>query len=467
MTSFREIPSVTALLKTEVLLEAADRHGQSAVTAEIRAAIERLRKQIATDEQPRETPSMETLAARIATTLDTRTRALLRPVINATGVLLHTGLGRAPLARAAAEAAFQAAEAYCSVELDLDTGERSKRSQAVADLLQLVTGAEAAHVVNNNAGALGLALGALAGGREVIVSHGELIEIGGGYRLPEVIETFGGKLRAVGATNKTRVDDYARAINSETAVLLAVHPSNYRVSGFAESPSISALARLAREKNIPFVHDIGSGALIDLGRFGFPDEPVAQASVKAGADLVLFSGDKLLGGPQCGIVVGREDLVQQVMRHPLNRALRVDKVTLAALRATLALYAQGDQALKTVPLLRRMSADADDLRRRAESLAEQLAAADGPWNCKVVEDQAYLGGGTTPEQGLASWSVALTSTTQTAEALARTLRLGDPAIVPRVQHERLIINLHAVEPADDHCLFNAINAALHQGAATT
>ena len=259
-------------------------------------------------------------------------------MINATGVLLHTGLGRAPLAEVAIAEIAATARDYASVELDLRSGRRSQRTLAVEGLLTELTGAEAALVVNNNAGATMLALAALAAGREVVVSRGQLIEIGGSYWLPDVMTACGGVLREVGATNKTRLDDYARAIGSQTAALLLVHTSNFVVVGFTEDVSLGDLVKLARPHQLPVIHDIGSGALVDFAQFGCTGEPVASASIKQGADLVLFSGDKLLGGPQCGVIVGRRSLVETIAKHPMTRALRVDKLTLAALRATLRLY---------------------------------------------------------------------------------------------------------------------------------
>ena len=453
----RDLPGISTLLAANELRRAVERFGQPAVTDVAREVIDGLRSALVAGSTA-EIPSADSIAARIVETLNAR-HSLLRPVINATGILLHTNLGRAPLAPAAAAAAREAGAAYCSVELDLSSGKRSKRAQAVSGAIRRLTGAEAAHVVNNNAGGLGLTLGALAAGREIIVSHGELIEIGGGYRLPEVIEIFGARLRGVGATNKTRASDYAQAIGAETAVLLSVHPSNYQVSGFTERPRIDELAAIARQSNIPLVHDIGSGALLDLEPFGIRDEPVASRSIAAGADVVLFSGDKLLGGPQCGVIAGRSDLVESIAQHPLNRALRVDKMTLAALRVTLEIYERGKQTEK-VPLLRMLSTSPEVIQLRTRDAAASLSEKLTGCRIEVIEDSAFLGGGTAPEQALPSWSMVLASPQRSASDLACALRMSEPAVAPRVQHDRLILSLHAVLPEDDERLVAAVAASI-------
>ncbi|NOY30075.1 MAG: L-seryl-tRNA(Sec) selenium transferase [Planctomycetes bacterium] len=458
--ALRNLPSITTLLEHPTLREAAEQYGQVAVTSAVRSAVDHLRSDLQTGEQAiAQIPPPQQLADQIAKTLLQQDASGIRPVINATGILLHTGLGRAPLAKEAAEAAEQAARGYCNVELDLASGQRTQRSKVVERLLCELTGAEAAHVVNNNAGATGLILATLATGREVIVSHGELIEIGGGFRVPEVISAYGAILRTVGTTNRTRVDDYANAIGEQTGALLVVHPSNYHITGFTEHADLQELAALAREQKVPLVHDIGSGALIDFRQFGCADEPIASASIKAGVDLVFFSGDKLLGGPQCGIIVGQRDLIEQVTRHPLSRALRVDKITLAALHATLKLYRTPEKARQAIPLLRFLSTPQEDLKNRTDRLAEQLRTKLEGWEVQSEPDEAFVGGGSLPQQGVPSYSLVLTSAEHCVEALAGRLRAGEPAVVGRVQQGRLVLNLHGLFEEQDELLSQAVVAA--------
>lgn len=455
----RDLPRVDTVLQAEAMRRAADAYGQPAATTAVRSALAHLRTEVVAGRQEAPLPSAEQLAEQVAAEMARSESTRLRPVFNATGILLHTNLGRAPLAEAACQAIYEVARGYANVELDLTSGDRTRRSLTVAPALCRLTGAEAALVVNNNAGALGLTLGALAAGKEIIVSHGELIEIGGGYRLPEVIEMFGARLRAVGSTNKTRVSDYVQAITSETAVLLAVHPSNYRISGFTATPRIEELAVVAREHQTPLVHDIGSGAMVDLTPWGFAEEPVAADSIAAGADVVLLSGDKLLGGPQCGVIVGRRDLIERCEQHPLSRALRVDKMTLAGLAATLALYERTGPQENPTPVLRMLRYPLAELEARTRRIARQLQENNERWQIAVLPDDAYLGGGTTPDQALPSWSMAMTLPAVSSERLAQAIRLGEPAIVARVRNDALIVSLHAIAEEDDPKLVEAITTA--------
>ncbi|HEV7224457.1 MAG TPA: L-seryl-tRNA(Sec) selenium transferase [Pirellulales bacterium] len=454
----RNIPSVNELLENPQLKALVDKVSHHAVVTRVRTFLDDLRQEVQNAAADVKLPSVSELAEKIARRILETEKPSLRPVINATGVLLHTGLGRAPLADEAIAEMAAVARDYASVELDLASGRRSQRVEAVEDLLRELTGAEAALVVNNNAGATMLALAALAARREVIVSRGQLIEIGGSYRLPDVMSASGAVLREVGTTNKTRIDDYERAIGEQTAALLLVHPSNYVVAGFAESVSLAELVRLARPHNLPVVHDIGSGALIDFAAFGFSDEPLAAASVKQGADLVLFSGDKLLGGPQCGILVGKRGPIEAAGRHPLARALRVDKLTLAALAATLRLYRDPEQAKRSVPLLHFLSTSVENLKGRAERLAPQMAACRAIAKAEAVADTTYLGGGSVPTQKLATWCVALGPSEMSVDQLAARLRVGRPAVVGRVREERLYLDLRTVFPRQDIELVAAVQA---------
>jgi len=362
----------------------------------------------------------------------------LRRVINATGVIAHTNLGRAPLAEPAIERVRDVARGYSNLEYDLAAGGRGSRQAHVAGILGRLTGAEAALVVNNNAAAVMLALAALAEGREVLVSRGELIEIGDGFRIPDVLERSGARLREVGTTNRTRAADYEAAIGPETALLLRVHQSNFRVIGFTEQPRLEELADVARRDGLPLVDDLGSGALVDVG-----DEPTARASLAAGADLVCFSGDKLLGGPQAGIVVGRAELVEQLRRHPLQRALRADKLTLAALEGTLALALDSPDE---IPVLRMLREPIETVRARAERLAELVQG-------EVEETVARAGGGALPLAELPSFACAV------EEALATPLRLGEPPVVGILRDGRLLLDCRTLTDTEADEVAAAVVAA--------
>jgi L-seryl-tRNA(Ser) seleniumtransferase len=362
-------------------------------------------------------------------------------VINATGVLVHTNLGRAPLPHDALERVAEVGSGYSNLEYDVKAGARGSRQDHLGGLLQRLTGAEAALVVNNNAAAVLLALAALAEGREVLVSRGELIEIGDGFRIPDVLARSGARLVEVGTTNRTRVADYERAIGVETALLLRVHQSNFRVVGFAEQPRLEELADVARRHELPLVDDLGSGAVLDLG-----DEPTASASLAAGADLVCFSGDKLLGGPQAGIVVGRTDLVEKLRRHPLQRALRADKLTLAALDGTLALYLDPERARLEIPVLRMLEEPAGAVRVRAERLAELVGG-------RVEETVARVGGGALPLAELESFACAV------EEELAEPLRLGEPPVVGILRDGRLLLDCRTLRDDEVDVVASAVTTA--------
>ena len=365
----------------------------------------------------------------------------LRRVVNATGVVLHTNLGRAPLSRAAAERLADVADAWTNLEFDLASGTRGSRQDHLAPLLGRLTGAEAALVVNNCAAAVLLALAALAEGREVIVSRGELVEIGDGFRIPDVLARSGARLVEVGTTNRTRAADYARAVGPATGAFLRVHPSNFRVVGFTERPALAELVAVAREAGAPLVDDLGSGALLPIG-----DEPTARESIAGGADLVCFSGDKLLGGPQAGIVVGRADLVERLRRHPLQRALRADRLALAALEGTLSLYLDPERARREIPVLAALGEDAGAVRRRAERLVELTGG-------ELEETVARVGGGALPLAELASHACALD------EALAGLLRLGTPPVVGIVRDGRLLLDARTIRDDEVEPVAAAVAAA--------
>ena len=455
----RSLPPVTALLDRPSLSEAIARHGRSAVLEQIRFTLDAARRAILAREPV--DGSIEALELAIEAGLS-RAASPFRRVINGTGVLLHTGLGRAPLAEEAVAAVRRVASGYCNLEFDLETGDRGHRTTCVSDLIGRLTGAESSLVVNNNAGATVLALRAVAAGREVVVSRGELVEIGGSFRLPEIFEASGARLREVGTTNKTRIGDYARAIGTETAALMRVHASNYRIIGFTEAVAIADLADLGHARGLVTIDDIGSGAIDGDRPPGVAGEPTARGSLVAGADLVLFSGDKLLGGPQCGIVAGRSELVEKLAADPLMRAFRVDKMTLAALEATLRIALGDPDGHARIPLWRYLTAPASELEGRAVRLAEGLSR-DAGFHAECSPSRAYLGGGSLPDQSVASFAVRISPPwpggVASEAALARSLRLGDPALVARLHAGSVWIDLRAVEPGDDGLVAEAVARA--------
>ena len=427
----RDLPSVDRLLGDPRL---AGQPRPLVVTA-ARAALDRARDEIRAGRDPGD-PVEIVLAELHASGLPS-----LRRVLNGTGVLVHTNLGRAPLPEAGIDRAVEVGRGYSNLEYDVVAGARGSRQDHLAGLLQRLTGAEAALVVNNNAGAVLLALAALAEGHEVLVSRGELIEIGDGFRIPEVLGRSGARLVEVGTTNRTRAADYERAIGPETAVLLRVHQSNFRVVGFTELPDLSELAEIAKRAALPLVDDLGSGALVPLG-----DEPTARGSLAAGADLVCFSGDKLLGGPQAGIVVGRADLVERLRRHPLQRALRADKLTLAALEGTLALYLDPERARREIPVLRMLEEPVEDVRARADRLAAKVEGS-------VEETVARVGGGALPLAELQSFACAL------EEELAEPLRLGQPAVIGVIRDGKLLLDCRTLADAELEEVAEAVTRA--------
>ena len=446
---FRNLPSVNQLLESEPLKKMVESVNHGVVANGVREFLDDLRVQVSQAAEEVSIPTPGEIAESIATWLEKEQRPSLRKVVNGTGVLLHTGLGRAPLAEAAVDEIREMATGYASVELDMESGERGQRIAAVEKLLCQLTGAEAACVTNNNAAATMITLSAMASGKEVIVPRGQLSEIGGSYRLPEVMECSNAKLREVGTTNKTRADDYANAVNEETGALLKVHPSNYVVVGFSETASIEEMVKVGRQHNIPVIDDVGSGALVDFSEFGLSDEPVVSHSVQAGADVILFSGDKLIGGPQCGIIVGKKEYIQRIIKNPLMRAMRVGKLTLAALQATLKLYQRPQEARIQIPLLRMLATPIENLKMRAEKFATQINHLGYVKNAVAEESQSMLGGGSIPTQHLPSWSVAIETEGLSVDDLAGKLREGTPALIGRVHKDRLFIDFRTVNPAED------------------
>lgn len=455
----RELPSVNQVLESPALRATAHDAPRSELLAAVRQELAATRARLGAGEALDGDADVEGVARRAAERLKERLRPRLRAVINATGIVLHTNLGRAPMATAAAEAAARAAGGYLNLELDLDTGKRSSRQAPVRELVCRVTGAEWAAVVNNNAAATVIALRALCHGREAVISRGQLIEIGGSFRIPEIMAVSGAILREVGTTNITRLADYERALGPTTGAIVQVHTSNYKVSGFTRSVPLPELVRLGRRLGVPVVDDIGSGALVDLRPLGLRGEPVARASVAAGADLVLFSGDKLLGGPQAGLIAGRKDLVHKIERDPLMRAFRPDKMTLAALEATLRLYLDDDSAIRDVPVLRLLSAPVAELRARAEALAAPLRSLPGVRSVSVRPEQTFAGGGSLPGQAIASMALAVEGVSRSAAELARRLRVGEPAVLGRVKRGLLLLDLRTVFAEQEADLVDAVRKA--------
>lgn len=390
--------------------------------------------------------SLEALAAAAAQRVTQQLRPSLRPLINATGVLLQTNLGRAPLSSQALAAMVQVGGGYTNLEYDLAQGQRGSRSTHLEALLTQLTGAEAALAVNNNAAAIYLVLLAFAPGREVLISRGQAVEIGGGFRIPDVLRQSGALLVEVGTTNRTYVHDYAAALSERTALLMRVHSSNFRIVGFVHEPSLAELAQLAHTHGIPLLDDLGSGTLLPTTPFGLAAEPTVQESIAAGADLVTFSGDKLLGGPQAGIIVGREALIAQLRRHPLARALRLDKTTIAGLEATLLSYRRG-RALEELPLWQMLAAPVEALAARAQAMAAQLTQAG--LVATALPCDSTIGGGSLPGASLPSYGVALSPQGAGATAMAARLRKGTPAVVVRISAERVLCDLRTVLVAQE------------------
>jgi L-seryl-tRNA(Ser) seleniumtransferase len=452
---FRNLPSVNQLLESPHLKKMVDSVNHHVVVDGVRTFLDDLREQINATAEDVSIPSPNELAEKIAKWLKTEEQPYLRSVINGTGIVLHTGLGRAPMAQSAVAAVADIASGYASVELDLQTGERGQRVKSVERLLRELTGAESAVVVNNNAAATMLTLSALATGKQVIVSRGELIEIGGSYRLPDVMECSGAKLREVGTTNKTHLADYENAINENTGALLKVHPSNFEIVGFTKSVSTKEMVELGRRHNLPVIDDIGSGALIDFSKFGLTNEPVASVSINDGADLALFSGDKLLGGPQCGIIVGKRKYVDMILKSPLMRAMRVDKMTLAALAATLQLYRDPKIAEQEIPVLRMLSMPIENLKLRAVKISQQISHLPEIGSCEVIEEQSMLGGGSLPTQKIPTWCLAVTASSGSVDQLTRGLRNAKPAVIGRVSKDRLLLDLRTILPSQDMATVSA------------
>lgn len=436
-----KLPSVE-----RVRLALGDRHPHPVIVSAARRAIDDARAAVRTGAAA---PSFDEVVASARSFLEDHSRSLLSPVINATGVLLHTNLGRAVLGRRQLEAVARVAGSYSNLEYDLTAGQRGSRHAHARELLRALTGAEAGLVVNNNAAAVLVTLAALCAGREVVVSRGELIEIGGDFRIPDIMEMSGARLVEVGTTNRTHLADYESAITANTGAVLKIHPSNYKVVGFTASVVARDLAKLARGRKISFVHDIGSGLVPDVssgvGANPWADEPTVGTALDDGADIVTFSGDKLLGGPQAGVIVGRGDLLDRIARHPFMRALRVDKMTLAALEETLRMYLEG--AAAEIPLWAMTSASVEEIEGRAVAIVRSLEPGV-PDDIKIeaIAHRVVAGGGSAPGAEIGSWAVAVTHATRSAAEIERALRSGTPPVIARVEGDRVLLDVRTVLP---------------------
>lgn len=460
----RSIPSVDRLLSTDPFAALQRQWPRPLIVSTLQHELAALRVEVAAG--PAAAVDEAQLASRVNAAIEQLAAGSLVPVINATGVVLHTNLGRAPLAEAALDAIAALSGGYSNLEYDLVTGARGSRYAHCRALLCRLTGAEDALVVNNNAAALVLALNTLTRGMDAVVSRGELVEIGGAFRVPEIMARSGARLREVGSTNRTHIDDYRSATDAATGALLKVHPSNFAVAGYTADVSVRELAALAGTAGVPLIHDIGSGLLLDPAQLGLPaDEPTPQASLAHGASVVTMSGDKLLGGPQCGIILGRADLLERMRRNPLCRALRVDKLTLAALAATLRLYLEPGRPIREIPVLRMLAMSVPEIEARATALAEQCANAGIA--ARVTAAASAVGGGAAPAASLPTVLLLIEPDGMTAAALERRLRAGTPPVVTRIFDERVAVDLRTVEPHHDGAVLRAIAGAAGSGAAAS
>ena len=450
---FRNLPSVDSVLSTDAVAGAVKAYNRDWVVSLVRQELDEARAHVAKGEAA---PTALELAESVCRRVQSAVRTEPRQVINATGVVIHTNLGRAPLSRSALQAMNQAGGGYSNLEFDLESGRRGSRQNHLQSLLRQLTGAPAALAVNNNASALLLGLSALAPGKEVIVSRGEAVEIGGGFRIPDVLRQSGATLVDVGTTNRTYAQDYEEAITENTGAMLKVHASNFRVEGFTASVESPALVELGQKYNIPVLHDVGSGCLLPTERYGLAHEPTPQQSISDGVGLVFFSGDKLLGGPQAGIVVGQRDLVQRLERHPLARAVRIDKLSLAALTATL-LHYLADEAEKEIPVWRMISTPQEKIKERALNWQAQAGS-----NASVEPSDSAIGGGTLPGETLPTWVLALDcqSISGGADEVMGRLRQADPPVVARIEADRVLLDPRTVLPEEEAALISVLRQVL-------
>jgi len=456
------LPSVDAFLRNEKASSLIIEYGRSEFVRAVRGELEEIRKNIvnrgAESSLSEEESSVTSLFSKIEHRLKQRFFPSLRKAVNATGVILHTGLGRAVLAEAAIKAIIDNIEGYCTLATDLETGRRGHRDIHLSDILCAVTGAEASTVVNNNAAATVLIFNTLAKGREVIVSRGQLVEIGGSFRMPEVMETSGAIMREVGTTNKTHLKDYAGAINENTGAILRVHHSNFRIMGFFEEPEIEELVELGQANNIPVIDDLGSGALIDLAGFGLETEPLVQKSIQAGVDVSCFSGDKLIGGPQSGVIVGKAAIIEKIRKNPLSRTFRVDKMTIAGMEATLKLFLNPETIKEKHPSYRMFALSAVELGKRASKVVKEILAQipAETADISVIDGRSQVGSGSVPVDTLPTKLLSVIPSHFSSEELARKLRHYSPAVFPRVQKNAVLFDFRTIQPDEDNLIKTAL-----------
>lgn len=452
----RSLPAVDAVLKVPDAVALIERHGRKAVTDAIRVVIGRERRSILKGGSA-DTAACDAavIARRVGQLLSESARLNLRRVVNATGIILHTGLGRAMMPDVAKEA-LSSVSGYCNLQQDLETGRRDRREECLNDIVRELTGAKDVVVVNNNAGATFLVLAALARGGEVVISRGELIEIGGSFRLPDIMKESGAILREVGTTNKTHLKDYENAVGPKTAMIMKAHKSNYRIVGFTKEVGIEDIAKVGRKHKVPVVDDLGCGALVGLEQFGMEHECTVRESLEAGADVALFSTDKLIGGPQGGMIVGRADLLEKIRSHPLYRVLRVCKLTLGALEATLRLFRAPDLLAKRHPVYRMISKTLPEMESQAGELMAAIARIRPDWTLDVSKEVSFLGGGSLPEAEMPSFAVRMKAPRMAAGALALGFRMADTPVIPRVAGDRVIFDMRTVFPEDSPDILRAI-----------
>lgn len=442
--TLRSLPSVDHLLQSESISLLISAFGRPLTLNAIRTVLEATRESIGQGQSP---PTKETLILEVRETLERWIAPTLHPVINATGVIIHTNLGRAPLSKEAREALLDTAYGYNTLEYNLERGKRGKREQHCEAWLCQLTGADAALIVNNNAAAVLLTLTALAKRRPALISRSQLIEIGGGFRIPDVMKQSGAKLVEVGTTNRTHLRDYEAAIDERTALILLAHHSNFKIIGFTTEPTLAELVALGNQNNIPVIHDLGSGALLDTARFGLGHEPTVQESLQDGAAIVAFSGDKLLGGPQAGIILGKKELIAKLRKHPLTRAIRPDKLCLAALATTLLHYLK-DEALEKIPIWQMISMSPNILEKRVKAWADRIGCGE------VLESRSTVGGGSLPEETLPTWILAIA--VSKPNIFAKRLRQESPPIIARIEDDRIILDPRTVLPEQDDALLSIL-----------
>lgn len=450
---YRQIPKVDALLREQPLLELAGIYGRKNVLHAIQAELAQIRENVKSGKNKHTAvPPLEILIENIRNRTEKELTHTMKRVLNATGVILHTNLGRAPLGKWQMEAMWEAAMGYSNLEYSLEEGKRSSRSVHFSQEIQKVTGAECAVAVNNNAAAVILMLAALAKGKEVIVSRGELIEIGGRFRIPEVMEQSGAALREVGCTNRTRISDYEKAINENTGALMKVHTSNYKILGFTEEASVEELVRLGKKYNLPVLVDLGSGILINLEEYGLPHEPTVQEILRKGADVVCFSGDKLLGGPQAGILAGRKQYIKTMETHPLMRAFRLDKCMAAALAATFRVYRDKELAVREIPVLKLLLRRPEALKEQAEYIKGQLEKRGVKGIFEVKESVSMPGGGSMPLEGLSGFAVTIQPWKESCESLAKRLREMPVPVISHIKEHKIFLEMRTIFPEERQIL---------------